>query len=131
MSTATMTKPSEKTTDFATDSHLDSKVRTFLKKLNSGSGPPMEEMAPLEARKVLEQAQASVQVDLSGVEVSEKMITADGYTIKLNIVRPQGETKSFRCLFSSMVVVGFWAISPHTSAWYANWWCFQVLQRCL
>jgi acetyl esterase/lipase len=92
MSTATMTKPSEKTTDFATDSHLDSKVRTFLKKLNSGSGPPMEEMAPLEARKVLEQAQASVQVDLSGVEVSEKMITADGYTIKLNIVRPQGET---------------------------------------
>jgi acetyl esterase/lipase len=94
MSTATMTKPSEKATDFATDSHLDSKVRTFLKKLNSGGGPPLEELTPLEARKVLEQAQASVKVDLTGIDVSEKMITADSYSIKLNIVRPQGETKT-------------------------------------
>jgi acetyl esterase/lipase len=35
-------------------------------------------------------AQASVSVDLSGIEESEKIITADGYTITLNIVRPEG-----------------------------------------
>jgi acetyl esterase/lipase len=35
-------------------------------------------------------AQASVKVDLSGIDESEKTITADGYPIKLNIVRPEG-----------------------------------------
>jgi acetyl esterase/lipase len=35
-------------------------------------------------------AQASVQVDLSGIEESVKTISADGYTIKLDIVRPKG-----------------------------------------
>lgn len=39
---------------------------------------------------VLVNAQASVDVDLSGIEVSEKTITNDGYTVKLNIVRPAG-----------------------------------------
>src|SRR5438309_6109266 len=90
MSTATMAKPSKKVIDFATDPHLDTHVRAFLKQLNSSDGPPMEEMDPYDAKKVLEQAQASVKVDVSGIEESEKTITADGFTIKLNIVRPEG-----------------------------------------
>jgi acetyl esterase len=35
-------------------------------------------------------AQAAVKVDLSGIDESEQMITADGYPITLNIVRPEG-----------------------------------------
>jgi acetyl esterase/lipase len=60
-----------------------------LKLLNSG-GVPLETLPPLEARQVLVNAQASVKVDLSGIDESEKMITADGYPITLNIVRPAG-----------------------------------------
>lgn len=39
---------------------------------------------------MLVKAQASVPVDLSGIEESEKTINIDGYTIKLDIVRPKG-----------------------------------------
>ena len=63
-----------------------------MKVLNSSGGPPLESLTPLEAREVLVKAQASVPVDLSGIEESEKTITADGYSIKLNIVRPEGAT---------------------------------------
>lgn len=65
-------------------------MKAFLKALNSGDGPPLETLPPLEAREVLVNAQASVQVDFSGIEESEKTTTIDGYTIKLNVVRPKG-----------------------------------------
>src|SRR5215813_1843577 len=80
----------EKTLDVATDPRLSRGVKAFLKVLNSSGGPPLEALAPLEAREVLVNAQASVPVDLSGIEESEKTINADGYTIKLNLVRPEG-----------------------------------------
>ncbi len=76
--------------DFATDPHLSRQVRDFLKLLNGGGGPPLESMSPVAARKVLADAQASVEVDLSGITESEKTITVDGFTIKLDIVRPEG-----------------------------------------
>ena len=75
--------------DYATDPHLTTEVKAFLKILNSG-GQPVESLPVLDARKVLVDAQASVKVDLSGIDVSEKTITSDGYKIKLNIVRPAG-----------------------------------------
>lgn len=71
------------------DPRLSSGVKAFLKLLNSG-GVPLETLTPLEARQVLVDAQASVQVGLSGIDESEKTITADGYPITLNIVRPEG-----------------------------------------
>jgi acetyl esterase len=76
--------------DVADDPRLSRGVKAFLKILNSADGPPLEALSPLEAREVLVGAQASAPVDLSGIEESEKTITADGYTIKLNIVRPEG-----------------------------------------
>jgi acetyl esterase/lipase len=76
--------------EVASDPRLSTEVKAFLKILNSGDGPPLEKLPPLEARQVLVNAQASVNVDLSGIDESEKTITADGYTIKLNIVRPEG-----------------------------------------
>jgi acetyl esterase/lipase len=78
-----------KVLEVADDLRLSREVKAFLKLLNSG-GVPLETLPPLEARQVLVNAQASVKVDLSGIDESEKMITADGYPIKLNIVRPEG-----------------------------------------
>src|SRR5262245_31288773 len=70
------------------DPRLSRGVKAFLKVLNA-PGPPLESLPPLKAREVLVNAQV-VPVDLSGIEESEKTITADGFTIKLNIVRPEG-----------------------------------------
>jgi acetyl esterase/lipase len=88
MSTTTILEPVS-ITNFADDPHLDKGTRAFLKVLNAG-GPPVESLSKEDARNVLVNAQVSVKVDLSGIDVSEKTITADGYTIKLNIVRPAG-----------------------------------------
>jgi len=87
---STPNKEREKTLDVAADPRLSRGVKAFLNVLNSAGGPPLETLPPLEAREVLVNAQASVPVDLSGIEESEKTITADGYTIKLNVVRPEG-----------------------------------------
>src|SRR5438874_9512547 len=80
----------EKPLEVAADPRLSRGVKAFLKVLNSSGGPPLETLPPLEAREVLVNAQASAPVDLSGIDESEKTITADGYTIKLNVVRPEG-----------------------------------------
>jgi acetyl esterase len=80
----------DKPLDVAADPRLSRGVKAFLKVLNSSGGPPLEALPPLKAREVLVNAQASVPVDLSSIEESEKTITTDGYTIKLNIVRPEG-----------------------------------------
>jgi acetyl esterase len=55
--------------DPAVDPAIEHNVRAFLKGLNSGGGPHLESMSPLDARQVLVNAQASVQVGLSGIEV--------------------------------------------------------------
>ncbi|MBW4689851.1 MAG: alpha/beta hydrolase [Komarekiella atlantica HA4396-MV6] len=78
-----------KVLEVADDPRLSREVKAFLKVLNSG-GVALETLTPLQARQVLVDAQASVQVDLSGIEESEKTITVDGYPITLNIVRPEG-----------------------------------------
>lgn len=75
--------------DYATDPHIDLGTKAFLKILNSG-GAPLETLSKEDARNVLVSAQASIKVDLSGIELSEKTINSDGYKIKLDIVRPQG-----------------------------------------
>jgi acetyl esterase/lipase len=79
-----------KVVDYSTDQNIERETRSFLKALNSGDGKPMETMTPDDARKVLEGAQTSVKVDISGIEVTEKIITVDSLIIKLFIVRPEG-----------------------------------------
>lgn len=78
---------------YESDPRLSGEVRSFLKVLNTSGGKPLETLPPEDARKVLAEAQASVKVDLSGIEESEKTISADGHSVRLNIVRPAG-TKS-------------------------------------
>ena len=87
---AQATSQTVKVLEVADDPRLSREVKAFLKLLNSGDGPPLETLPPLEARQVLVDAQASVKLDLSGIDESEKTITTDGYTITLNIVRPEG-----------------------------------------
>lgn len=77
--------------DYTIDPHLSQAVKVFLKPLNAG--PAVESLSKQDARDVLINAQESVNVDLSGIDESEKTITQDGYTVKLNIVRPKGNNE--------------------------------------
>ncbi|WP_295936019.1 alpha/beta hydrolase [uncultured Alistipes sp.] len=79
----------KKSPHYLEDTHLSGKTREFLKALNA-SKTPVESLPVKEARGVLSSAQASVKVDVSGIEEMEKTISADGHTIKLIVVRPQG-----------------------------------------
>ncbi|PXX26338.1 alpha/beta hydrolase [Arenibacter sp. ARW7G5Y1] len=76
--------------DYLNDEHIDSGTKEFLKVLNTPNGPGLETLTKEDARQVLIGAQASIDVDLSGIEASEKTINQDGYEVKLNIVRPSG-----------------------------------------
>lgn len=74
----------------AEDPALSKGTKDFLAALNAPGGPGLETLPYKDARDVLTGAQKSVNVDYSGIEESEKTITTDGYTIKLNIVKPEG-----------------------------------------
>ena len=69
---------------------VEHQIRDFLKALNSGGGKPIETLTPVEARKVLVDAQASVQLNLPACDVEEKGITQDGLEVSLTVVRPAG-----------------------------------------
>ncbi|MEC7262511.1 MAG: alpha/beta hydrolase [Bacteroidota bacterium] len=75
--------------DYATDPHLDHGVKEFLNVLNTAEGPALETLSKEDARQVLIGAQAAFDVDLSGIEESERTIHSDGYDVSLNIVRPK------------------------------------------
>ncbi|MCC8087716.1 MAG: alpha/beta hydrolase fold domain-containing protein [Rikenellaceae bacterium] len=83
---------SQQAPDYLQDPHLSVGTKEYLKVLNASS-TPVESLGVQGARNVLINAQKAVNVDLSGIDESEKTITADGHTIKLNIVRPQGVTE--------------------------------------
>ena len=74
--------------DYLTDEHLTPGVRDFLKIVNAGG--PVEALPKLAARRVLIDAQKAFNVDYSGIEESEKTIEVDGFTLKLNVVKPEG-----------------------------------------
>jgi len=79
-------------TDAAPPVMPDAVTSNFLKALNSSTGPALYTMQPAQARQVLTDAQNSVKVDLSGIEISNKTIEQDGIRVPLTIVRPQGVT---------------------------------------
>ncbi|PMY39036.1 alpha/beta hydrolase [Pseudomonas sp. GW456-L14] len=69
---------------------VEHNTQAFLDALNAGSGKPMEQMTPKEARAVLVGAQAGVKLTLPKADVSQKTIDVDGQAISLTIVRPAG-----------------------------------------
>ena len=63
-------------------------VQQFLDALNSGTGKPIEQLSPADARAVLVGAQKGAK--LPEADVSNKVITVDGKPLTLTIVRPHG-----------------------------------------
>ncbi|QHF04406.1 alpha/beta hydrolase fold domain-containing protein [Pseudomonas asturiensis] len=74
----------------AGDSGVEHNTQAFLDALNSGTGKPLEQLSPKNARAVLVGAQSGVKLTLPKADVSEKTIKVDGQSISLNIVRPAG-----------------------------------------
>ena len=73
----------------AASSVPEHQTQAFLNALAAGGGKPLEQLSPHDARAVLSGAQKSVQVDMSGVEVTHKTITSDGKPLALTVVRPE------------------------------------------
>jgi acetyl esterase len=73
--------------DAATDPHIDPAIRPFLAELNKDPSPFWELPQP-KPQEILSSIQAQSQVDMSGVSISEKTITQDGYHVKLYIMKP-------------------------------------------
>ena len=72
------------------DPRLSFGTKEFLKALNSPAPPELEKLTPVDARKVLFDAQMAIEFDYSGIDETERIISADGYEIKLNLVWPAG-----------------------------------------
>lgn len=70
------------------DPRIESNIKAFLKILNSGSGKPMEQLSPKEARAVLTGAQESVKFDYSDIILSQKTINSSTGPVVLDIIKP-------------------------------------------
>ncbi|MCD5996754.1 alpha/beta hydrolase [Pseudomonas sp. CDFA 602] len=91
---------------------VEHNTQAFLEALAAGGGKPLEQLSPKDARAVLTGAQASVKVDLSGVEVSERTIEVNGQPVMLKIVRPakvKGELPVFMFFHGGGWVLGDFA----------------------
>lgn len=88
--TANMLMAQERPYKGENDPEVFKGVQSFLKALNSGNGKPMEQMTPADARQVLVGAQKSVEVNYSGIEESERVISQNGYKVKIHITKPKG-----------------------------------------
>ncbi|MCF6402858.1 alpha/beta hydrolase [Chitinophaga filiformis] len=80
--------------DPGVDPRIDPQIRVFLKGLNdAGKGqPPIYKLPGTGPADALTALQNQTQVDLSGIEVTERVITQDGISVPVHIVRPAGVT---------------------------------------
>jgi acetyl esterase len=78
----------EKIPDAACDPRIDHQVRPFLAELNKNSSLFWLLPGP-QVRATLTGLQNKTPVDLSGVNITEKMITQDGRQVKIYIVKPE------------------------------------------
>ena len=69
---------------------VETTTQAFLQALEAGDGKPLETLSPKDARAVLTGAQASVNVDVSGIQVERRTIAVDGQALEIRVVRPQG-----------------------------------------
>jgi acetyl esterase len=77
--------------DAATDPHIDPRIRSFLAEVNRDNSPYWEKPGP-EVRATLTGLQAKTPVDMSGVTITERSISANGRPVKLYIVKPANVT---------------------------------------
>lgn len=91
------------------DGIVEHNTQAFLDALNAGTGKPLEQLSPKDARAVLVGAQAGVKLSLPKADVSEKTIEVDGQSISLTIVRPadvKGELPVFMFFHGGGWVLG-------------------------
>ena len=93
------------------DFHILRQIREFLKGLNSGTGKPIEQLSPADARAVLVGAQKSVTVDYSGIDESERTITHDGQTVRIHITKPIGAKPNAPCFI--FIHGGGWVLGDY------------------
>lgn len=105
-----MSGHNDKAPDYVEDSHLSPQVKEYLAVLNSG-GRAMESMPPEMARQTLRDIQDSIEVDLSGIDESEKTINEDKYSVRITIVKP-AEVKEESPVFI-FVHGGGWVIGDY------------------
>lgn len=96
--------------DYLHDEHLSVGTRDYLRVLNAG-GRPVESLPAAEARKVLVDVQAAVDVDLSGIDESQHSIEADGRALTLHLVRPHGSRR--RLPFFVFIHGGGWVLGDY------------------
>ncbi|WP_285421651.1 alpha/beta hydrolase [Pseudomonas sp. efr-133-TYG-23] len=75
---------------FAATGEVEHNTQAFLDALNAGTGKPIEQLTPKDARAVLAGAQTGVKLTLPQADVSHKTIQVDGQPLDLTIVRPAG-----------------------------------------
>lgn len=80
--------------DPSVDPQIDPQVREFLKGLNEASKgkTPLFLLPGTGPSDTLTGLQDATPVDLSGVEITSRIITEDGVEVPIHIVRPQGVT---------------------------------------
>lgn len=96
--------------DYLHDEHLSVGTRDYHRVLNAG-GRPVESLPAAEARKVLVDVQAAVDVDLSGIDESQHSIEADGRALTLHLVRPHGSRG--RLPFFVFIHGGGWVLGDY------------------
>jgi acetyl esterase len=69
---------------------VETTTQAFLQALEAGGGKPLETLSPKDARAVLSGAQASVQVDVSGIQVERRSIEVEGKSLDIRVIRPVG-----------------------------------------
>ncbi|MFZ1990865.1 MAG: alpha/beta hydrolase [Alphaproteobacteria bacterium] len=72
----------------ATDPRIDPQIRSFLAVLNKDSSPFWELPQP-KPQEILTQLQEQTHVDMSGVTTTKKVITQDGRSVTLYIMKPE------------------------------------------
>jgi acetyl esterase/lipase len=93
------------------DPALSADTKEFLAVLNGSGGPALETLPPDDARAGLSGLQESVSVDYSGIAEEERTIDAGGHSIKLNIVRPKGNTDTLPCFI--FIHGGGWVLGDY------------------
>ncbi len=96
--------------DYLRDEHLSVGTREYLEVLNAGDRP-VESLSVPEARKVLVDTQAAVEVDLSGIDEKEREIVADGHELTLHLVRPSDNRE--RLPFFVFIHGGGWVLGDY------------------
>lgn len=73
-------------------SGMEPQTRALLEKLAASDSTPVNKLSPEEARKVLQTLQASVEVDTSNIEITEREVAIESHSIHLTVVRPSEST---------------------------------------